>query len=129
MSQFDQERPQSKIDDYPTKRREKEASEHKQTKTHTLKLEQNQSKATSKNDSIQFICAAAKQASESVIVLCFVVRYFMSLLRELFALLCLSSWCLVMVVWLFLAVPWVGLQFVIVVFTDHTHYFRRFFHR
>ena len=43
---------------------------------------------------------------ESVIVLCFVVRYFMSILvfhhldweeRELVALLNLSSWCLVMV--------------------------------
>ena len=33
----------------------------------------------------------------------------------------LSSWCLVMVVWLFLAVPWVCLRFVIVVFSDHTH--------
>ena len=31
----------------------------------------------------------------------------------------LSSWCLVMVVWLFLAVQWVCLRFVIVVFTDH----------
>ena len=38
--------------------------------------------------------------------------------RELVALLSLSSWCLVMVVWLFLAVPWVCLQFVIVVFPD-----------
>ena len=33
--------------------------------------------------------------------------------RELVALLSLSSWCLVFVVWLFLAVPWVCLQFVI----------------
>ena len=41
--------------------------------------------------------------------------------RELVALLNLSSWCLVIVVWLFLAVPWVCLQFVIVVFPDHTH--------
>ena len=41
--------------------------------------------------------------------------------RELIALLSLSSWCLVIVVWLFLAVPWVCLQFVIVVFLDHTH--------
>ena len=41
--------------------------------------------------------------------------------RELVALLGLSSWCLVIVVWLFLAVPWVCLQFVIVVFPDHTH--------
>ena len=43
--------------------------------------------------------------------------------RELVALLSLSSWCLVMVVWLFLAVPWFCLQFVIVVFPDHTLYF------
>ena len=41
--------------------------------------------------------------------------------RELVALLGLSSWCLVIVVWLFLAVPWVCLQFVIVVIPDHTH--------
>ena len=39
--------------------------------------------------------------------------------RELVALLSLSSWCLVIVVWLFLAVPRVYLQFVIVVFPDH----------
>ena len=41
--------------------------------------------------------------------------------RELAALLSLSSWCLVMVVWLFLMVSWVCLRFVIVVFPDHTH--------
>ena len=41
--------------------------------------------------------------------------------RELIALLNLSSWCLVMVEWLFLAVPGGCLQFVIVVFPDHTH--------
>ena len=40
--------------------------------------------------------------------------------RELVALLSLSSWFLVIVVWLFLEVPWVCLQFVIVVFPDHT---------
>ena len=40
--------------------------------------------------------------------------------RELVALLSLSSWCLVVLVRLFLAVPWVCLQFVIVVFPDHT---------
>ena len=45
--------------------------------------------------------------------------------RELDALLCLSSWCLVIVVWLFLAVLWVCLQFVMVVFPDNTHYFSR----
>ena len=41
--------------------------------------------------------------------------------RELIALLNLSSWCLVMVERLFLTVPWGCLQFVIVVFPDHTH--------
>ena len=41
--------------------------------------------------------------------------------RELVALLCLFSWCLVIVVWLFLAVPRVCLQFEIVLFSDHTH--------
>ena len=43
--------------------------------------------------------------------------------RELVALLNLSSWCLVMVERLFLAVPWGCLRFVIVVFPDHTHFF------
>ena len=41
--------------------------------------------------------------------------------RELVALLSLSSSCLVIAVWLFLAVPYVCLQFRIVVFPDHTH--------
>ena len=41
--------------------------------------------------------------------------------RELLALLNLSSRCLVMVERLFLAVPLGCLQFVIVVFPDHTH--------
>ena len=67
---------------------------------------------------------------ESVIVLCFVVRYFMSILvlqsswwggGGLVALLGLSSRCLVMVERLFLAVPRGCLQFAIVVFPDHTH--------
>ena len=43
--------------------------------------------------------------------------------RELVALLNWSSWCLVMVERLFLAVPQGCLRFVIVVFPDHTHYF------
>ena len=42
--------------------------------------------------------------------------------RELVDLLNLSSLCLVMVEWLFLAVPWGCLRFVIVVFPDHTHF-------
>ena len=41
--------------------------------------------------------------------------------RELVALLSTSSSCLVIVVWLFLTLPWVCLKFVIVVFPDHTH--------
>ena len=41
--------------------------------------------------------------------------------RELIAFLSLSSLCLVIVLWLFLAVLWVCLQFAIVVFPDHTH--------
>ena len=41
--------------------------------------------------------------------------------RELIALLNLSSWCLRMVEWLFLAVPRGCLRFVIVVFPEHTH--------
>ena len=46
--------------------------------------------------------------------------------RELIALFGLSSWCLVMVERLFLTVPRGCLQFVIVVFPDHTHFFRGF---
>ena len=41
--------------------------------------------------------------------------------RELVALLSLSFWCLVIIVWLFLAMAWVCLQFVIVIFPDRTH--------
>ena len=45
--------------------------------------------------------------------------------RELVALVLLPFGCLltVNVLKLFLTVPWVGLQFVIVVFPDHTHFF------
>ena len=43
--------------------------------------------------------------------------------RKLVALLLSSNGCIVTisVLWLFLAVPWVGPQYVIVVFPDHTH--------
>ena len=43
--------------------------------------------------------------------------------RKLFALFLLSYRCIVTinVLWLFLTVPWVGLQCVVVVFPDHTH--------
>ena len=57
------------------------------------------------------------------------MRYFMSILvlqstrwgRELIGLFCLSSRCLVIDVWLFLTMPRVCLQFVIVVFPEYTH--------
>ena len=73
-----------------------------------------------------------KDLWDYVISLCFVVRYFVSILvlhsfrkgkREAVALFCLSYWCLMIVMWLFLMVPWVCLQYVIVVFLYHTHYF------
>ena len=43
--------------------------------------------------------------------------------RKLVALVLLSYRCIVTinVLWLFLTVPWVGLQYVILVFPDHTH--------
>ena len=41
--------------------------------------------------------------------------------RLLVALLCLSAWCLLIAVWLFFTVPHGCLQFVIVVFSDHSH--------
>ena len=40
---------------------------------------------------------------------------------EQVALLCLSSWCLVIVMWPFLMMPRFCLQFVVVVLPDHTH--------
>ena len=59
---------------------------------------------------------------------CCTLLYFHSIIaiilmgkRELVALLNLSSWCLVIVGRLFLAVPRGCLWFVIVVFPDHTH--------
>ena len=41
--------------------------------------------------------------------------------KKLVALLCLSSWWLVIVVWLFLTMQRVYLQFVTLVFPDHSH--------
>ena len=54
------------------------------------------------------------------------VHFHSKKLRKLVALLNLSSWFLVMVERLFLAVPRGCLWFVIVVFPDHTHDFRTF---
>ena len=44
--------------------------------------------------------------------------------RKLVALLLLYYRCIVTIniLWLFITVPWVGLQYVIVVFLDHTHF-------
>ena len=42
--------------------------------------------------------------------------------RDLIDLLCLSSWCLLIVVRLFLTMPLVCLQFVIVVLPNYIHY-------
>ena len=47
--------------------------------------------------------------------------------RELVALLSLSSWCLVMVVWLFLAVPW-GLSAVVIVVYSLTIFENNHYH-
>ena len=44
-------------------------------------------------------------------------------IEKLIALLCLSSVSLVIVMWFFPTLPWVGKQRVIVVFCDHTHLF------
>ena len=61
-------------------------------------------------------------------VFCYTLRYVHSSIavtlmgkRELVALLNLSSWCLLTVEELILAVPWGCLRFVILVFPDHTH--------
>ena len=44
-------------------------------------------------------------------------------MRKLVALLLLANICIVTinVLWVFITVPWVGLQYVIVVFPNHTH--------
>ena len=62
-------------------------------------------------------------------MLCYTLRYVHSSIatilmgkRELVSLLNLSSWCLVIGEWLFLAVPLGCLLFVIVVFPDHAHF-------
>ena len=56
-------------------------------------------------------------------LVCALSSFAIVLKRELDALLLLSYGCLVTVyvLWLFITVPWVGRQFVIVVFPDHTH--------
>ena len=71
----------------------------------------------------------------NVSVPCFVVHCFVSFLASQSSRWGRQSWLLyfvclsVIVLWFFLAVPWVGLQCVIVLFPDHTHLFllRRWF--
>ena len=58
-----------------------------------------------------------------VIFHAFLIFFIVSWRFPKLTLLSLSSWCLVIVVWLFLAVPQICLQSLIVVLPDHTHYF------
>ena len=55
--------------------------------------------------------------------LLYVLSSFAIILKKKRELVVLSYICIVTinVLWLFLMVPWVGLQYVIVVFPDHTH--------
>ena len=57
------------------------------------------------------------------VLVSFLVSIIVKRKREQVVLLLLSYGCLVTVnvLWLFLTVPWVGLQCAIVVFPDHTH--------
>ena len=56
-----------------------------------------------------------------VIVQCLVFYFYFEIVsigeRGLNALLSFSSWCLVIVMWLFLAMPWICLQFVMIIRT------------
>ena len=65
-----------------------------------------------------FCCAVLCVLSSVAIILILMEK------RAMVAFLCLSSWCLmtVIVLWLLLTVSWVGLQSVIVVFPDHTNF-------
>ena len=64
---------------------------------------------------------ASAVGMRALLTSCYIFTIIMMGKRELVAFLCLPSWCLVIVVWLFLAVSRVCLQFVIVVFPDHSH--------
>ena len=65
------------------------------------------------------------------VLLCVHSSFAIILKRKLVALLLLSYRCIVTinVLWLFLMVLWVGLQYVIVVFPDHTFFCLSFFIR
>ena len=76
--------------------------------------------------SVKWVCNCSMFCCTLLYVLSSIATILMGK-RELVALLNLSSWCLAIDEWLFLALPWGCLQFVIVVFSlvfpDHTHYF------
>ena len=72
------------------------------------------------------VCSGSVLAFAFYSLLCVLSSFAIILTRkgELVALLLLSFGCRVTVnvLYLFLKVPWVGLQFLIVVFPDHTHF-------
>ena len=70
------------------------------------------------------VCNCSMFCSYVLLYVCSSIAIILMGKRELVALLNLSSWCLVRVIRLFLAAPRGCLQFVIVVFPDHTHYYR-----
>ena len=56
-------------------------------------------------------------------LLCVLSSFAIILIGKRELVLCLSFWCPVIVMWLFLTMPLVCLLYVIVVFPDHIHYF------
>ena len=78
-------------------------------------------------DPSDLLCALSTDHADTLCrVQIFVLREFYTFLSHAVATMIhgcisLSSWCLLMVVCLFLAVPWGCLLFVIVVFPDHAH--------
>ena len=56
------------------------------------------------------------------VLLCVLSSFVIILMGKRAGCFALSSWCLVIEVWLFLVIPLVCLQFVIVVFLDYTHF-------
>ena len=98
----------------------------KSTSSHTLSTIVSASVAKQSSTSSQPVESLHVGCNSSIF--CYTLLYVISSFaiifkgeRELVALLSLSSWFLVMIVWLFLLVPWVHLRFVIVVYPDHTH--------
>ena len=91
-----------------------------------IKLENEILKEVGSNESSVFACLSKMPIFKTCCTLLCVRSGIAIILmgkRELVALLGLSIWCLVMVGRLFLGVPRGCLQFVVLVFPDHTHYF------